>query len=135
MVVERKESKVQLWGSKQGLLIIIDQAGVVYSNQTNGVACNHPQTRGYGLPVPPELTKKLIALGEEEPLGSFSIEEAAKLVDRYLPGWLVGLDSHEAWLCLQRSEEEEPDSKRQFDSDILSTRPGQKAVLTYPNSD
>lgn len=134
MVVERKERKVQLWGSKQGLLIIMDQAGVVYSNQTNGVACNHPQTRGYGLPVPPELVKELIALGEEEPLGSFSIEEAAKLVDRYLPGWIVGPKSHEAWLCLQRSEEE-PGDKRQFAPDILSTRPGQKAVLTYPNSD
>ena len=44
--------RVQLWSLSNFFgLIIPEKTGIIYSNQTGGVTCNHPEIEGYYIPL------------------------------------------------------------------------------------
>ena len=48
-----KEMIIELWALENVISIIIEdkKSPIVYSNQTNGYACNHPGIKGYLIPI------------------------------------------------------------------------------------
>jgi len=51
---------VVLYDLKQPAIIVKSNTGIVYTNQTNGVACNHPSQEGFLIPLrSPDITCKV----------------------------------------------------------------------------
>ncbi|MCA1669849.1 MAG: DUF6210 family protein [Thermomicrobia bacterium] len=116
------EQPIILWdafGGEQGALIILDDAGKWYTNQTGGCACSHPEAQGHllSVTVPCELQNLLYNY-----YGGIFHDTAVQindiLVRAHLPVQVdfdkIG-ESEEAWLFV--------------------TIMGEAAILTWENSD
>ena len=108
-------------------LIIEFPSGILWSNQTWGVMCNHPEVEGVFVPLTHWGSKDML----DEITGEYPVEE--KIVDWIekfkLPLKMVKIDdSLEAWI---RVEILPHDDKYSPLRDFV----GFKAILTYENSD
>ena len=138
MNIERK--KILLWDSEGVLAIILERSGIVYTNQTGGHACCHPEEEGilipfnndYPLDSPEErLEYRLSNLLEN---AQYLTKKTADLVDSVLIDCRfenVRVDrsrlkeSQEAWVYIEVNGE----------LDFVDGFKNFKAVLTWNNSD
>lgn len=131
-------------------LIVLMPSGVIFSNQTGGTMCAHPDAEGIYVPLyltggrwPPvdqltdvwnrhwgrydgKLARKLI-----EHLGFKHILEAVKDEEKILPAWVDLQGWGEAWVPVRIKElkADEPHGE------LLKDFSGHYAILTYVNSD
>lgn len=139
---------IQLYESAGLGLILLWPTGVLYSNQTGGTSCLHPQAEGAYLPLANALTVQ-----EELLLAHFTgpkwrgacdrgiDEETAAEVERILGLSHVtrelGLrvdrtrlaQSHEAWVHVEIAAQPETDLA------LLGSIPASQGILTWANSD
>lgn len=102
-------------------LILLHEEGRLYTNQTGGVMCNHPEARGFFAPVPvPNTIKELMCCqylsegDQEDPLWQKVTLAFAEAKCPFVP-----LHGEEAWL-----------------TGLISTDQGIRlAILTWPNCD
>lgn len=134
--------EVRLWDVIGVVAVILEESGVVYTNQTCGGACMQPREEGVLIPFnndPP--------LDEPEQSLEFKLSKLLANVERMTPEYADRIDailaefpttrwarvdrsrlkdSHEAWVYVDLREDE-------FSS--LKDFGECKAVLTWPNSD
>ncbi|CAN5720749.1 hypothetical protein BH11VER1_BH11VER1_20970 [soil metagenome] len=134
---------VKLWSLVGTGLIVPRDTGVIYTNQTDGTACDHPTLEGAFIPLSNDynherfedsLESKLCALYPEG-WGAPSIE-TCDLIDQLLAGFHASAgirvdrdrmsESREAWMWVILDENE----KHDFEGFGRSS-----AILTWPNSD
>lgn len=158
----RDVPKIQL---RQGVgtgLIIACRSGVIYSTQTAGTACFHPELEGVFVPLGNDLdveSEKLLGpqasledyFGGPRHLGSGAYkgldEEDAEFIDGVLRAWsLDGFievdrqrlkDSHEAWVLVRIKTDESAGHKH---AKLISVAQGfepypRTGVLTWTNGD
>lgn len=95
---------IPLWDGESEGVIVISDAGELYTNQTGGVACNHPEARGtfIHLAVPEEL-QTFFCRSRAETGGYLDDEEAAAVnaifISNLMPMMLEpGARVEEAWV-------------------------------------
>ena len=145
MVEGRKKIVVDLWDSPfhTFLLIVKHPTGVLYSNQTGGSACDHPQVEGFVLPLDGGRVAGVVI----EELGGLwrdiydctypyedLVEATNPLLDKLCRGMKLDLSGknsmQEAWLHVLFPLPQPLRSKGE--GSILETVAG---VLTWTNSD
>jgi hypothetical protein len=138
---------IQLFYTAGVSLIIPCHSGVLYSNQTGGHGCLHPEVEGVCVPLFPEGARL------EEKLGDFftgpkwqgwcsegidsetadyidtALEESDRTKEMTVNRTRLN-DSHEAWIHLNI-----PDSKTAHELSIFRGFNQRNAILTWSNSD
>ena len=139
--------KINLWAENIVSIVIEDKnSPVIYSNQTNGYACSHPEIKGYLIPVEFNehlsqkfLSNEYVGNGWELDKGFYEdVPEIMKqLCEYFCDNYIFELDENkmekntESWVFLV-GKRNKPDSYTgiiQGFPDIFT------AVLTWPNSD
>ena len=134
--------RVTLWNVEGVVAIVLERSGVIYTNQTCGHACAHPEAEGVLVPFndDPSLDEPEQALwcrlGEILENAHYLTPALADRVDAALasrPDTRCArvdrsrlADSHEAWVYVDIT----PDP-----SGLLQGFGEVKAILTWPNSD
>jgi hypothetical protein len=138
--------KINLW-VESGVSIIIEdeKSPVVYSNQTNGYFCSHPEIKGYlvlveftGSIAQKFLCRKYAGSGYELDKSFYDdVPEIMKQLNDFCGNYVFELDESkidkntESWVHLV-GKRNRPDS----DCEIIQGFPDLfTAVLTWPNSD
>ena len=145
--------KINLWAAENTTEIIIKDKNspVIYSNQTNGLCCYHPEIRGYLVPV--EFRGRMLVKfmsGETSPFAGSGWELGATFYDdapqimKQLNDYFCDIynfeldesrinDNHEAWVHLVAKKTE---AEKRHSSGIIEGFPDEfSAILTWPNSD
>ncbi|MCL1806792.1 MAG: DUF1902 domain-containing protein [Oscillospiraceae bacterium] len=142
------EMQINLWSAENTVSIIIkdETSPVTYSNQTNGLACDHPKAKGYLVPVEFRgriLVKFISTFGAGygwEPNESFydDVPQIMKQLNDYFCDYVFELDESkmsentESWVHLI-GRRNKPESNHRG---ILQGFPDTfNAILTWPNSD
>lgn len=126
-----KKPVVRLW-SEMGLIVPM-KTGVMFSNQVDGVACQHPELEGIFVPLSKEVYGNLEDIEGEYP----KPDKIKRWISKHkLPlkllesEWWTGLGEYshhpEAWVNVFILNNKDVRLK-----DFI----GKKAILTYPNSD
>jgi hypothetical protein len=140
---------VALFPIETGVFLIIEDKNspVIYTNQTNGYACSHPEMKGILVPVEfqSDIQDKFVNdayMGSGWALDSDEFKQdipkiLSQLNEYFADAYLFELDADktmkntESWVCLKAKR-----SRSDTITDILSDFPDEiKAVLTWPNSD
>jgi hypothetical protein len=140
---------VALFPIEKGVFLIIEDKNspVMYTNQTNGYACSHPEMKGILVPVEfqSDIQDKFINdvyMGSGWALDSDEFQAdipkiLSQLNEYFSDEYLFELDTDkttkntESWVYLHAKR-----SRSDTIIDILSDFPDElKAVLTWPNSD
>jgi outer membrane receptor for ferric coprogen and ferric-rhodotorulic acid len=141
--------KVALFPIEKGIFLIIEDknSSVIYTNQTNGYACSHPEMKGIFVPVEfqSNIQDKFVNdayMGSDWALDSDKFKQdipkiLSQLNEYFSDEYLFELDADkttkntESWVYLNAKR-----SRSDSIPDILSNFPDElKAVLTWPNSD
>ena len=138
--------KINLW-IESGVSIIIEdeKSPVVYSNQTNGYYCSHPEIKGYLVPVEftesiaqKFLCQKYAGSGYELDNSFYDdVPEIMKQLNDFCGNYTFELDESksgentESWVHLVGKR-----NRLDSDGEIIQGFPDSfTAVLTWPNSD
>lgn len=142
-------------GSGCGLIVPM-QSGVIWSNQTGGTCCSHPELEGIFIPLPWELTTGLLDdFDSSEIRGAFPHDRIAHfLKEEGLVPYLVPVHSwadvpkttryygespdliavaDEAWAPVRVGHV--PNEDGMYQVSMLENLVGQVAILTWTNSD
>ena len=123
-------------------LIVSMKTEIFWSNQTGGVACNHPKIEGLYVPLPLSWLKENPIENFVNSHQPFSATENAKIVSEFLranpeASQRFEIDrkskirAQEAWLPVRVKKVK----RESLDWDILAPFYGKSGILTYPNSD
>ncbi len=118
---------IELWKFDGWGIIVKERTGLVFSNQTNGLACEHPLQEGFFLPLENYIYEKYedslgdFTCGEEGLLNIFGREKLPFMLDEDLKE-----ENTEAWVHIKIMDNEDYFWKRYS---------GKKAILTWENSD
>lgn len=134
---------VQLWDYEGAGLIIPAPTGIVWSNQTGGMACHHPELEGYFLPV--RVSESLFSdwCCTTDGFAKATWDGLSVAVGRALgPCWQFdttrAADGQEAWIPVYSTHKDRCHCWMSEDQKLGdSTRPidGRGAILTYENCD
>ena len=127
-----------IWGGNSFGLIVLCGSGVFYTNQTGGLACNHPVAEGVFVPLDDGVGRPTQYRLSQHFRGSWEAlnEEDAKVIDTALKSGNLGFvsvsrkrlsESTEAWVHVELDL-----SKC---GELLSNFEDNKAILTWENSD
>ncbi len=153
------KAKIQLWSSTGVGIIISYPSGVIYSNQTGGTSCLHPECEGVYIHLADEYYKKGrgTASFEDELMSYFEgpkhlgtgatsglDEEDADFVDKILKkmelSHCVQVDrkklskSHEAWVYVKILSDEKVDDENMSLFSGFGPYP-KNGIFTWENSD
>lgn len=120
-------------------VIINKETGIIWTNQTGGECCNHPEIEGFFVPYITDLSHKLCC-------GPFDDKFKEKICDEIDQEFLENSDPfivdrerwsicQEAWVPIIVIACHKDSIHSPWQTDVFNNLIGAKGILTYPNCD